>query len=255
MLNRLLFMFMFVAGLLGQHLFAEDSGLQTQFDQALAQYDQGDYKSSTAAFESLILKRPGNGHLYYNLGNAYFRSNLRGKAMAAFLEARRLLPRDPDVKANIKFVSDGAADRLDTALPRSILASIAFWLDSATPRELAYICAWLFAAAGFFFLVQFLPKLQGATYLGLGFLGIAAIFAFALSVSVAQDQKWGAVASPVAKVTSGPGQGNAVVFELKEGAPFVAQKSENSWYQIELSDGKKGWLAASDAVVYGQQSL
>ena len=74
-------------------------------------------------------------------------------------------------------------------------------------------------------------------------------------MSLSQEQKWGAVAASVVKVTSGPGQNNAVVFELKEGAPFVAQKSENSWYQIELSDGKKGWLAASDAVVYGQKAL
>ena len=38
-----------------------------------------------------------------NLGNAYFKSGQLGKAIAAYREAEQMSPRDPDVRANLRF--------------------------------------------------------------------------------------------------------------------------------------------------------
>src|SRR4051812_4508999 len=72
------------------------TGVETYLDAASAAYDRGDYATATARYEQAVAAGDENGHLFYNLGLSYYREHRLGDAMAAFLAARRLLPRDPD---------------------------------------------------------------------------------------------------------------------------------------------------------------
>lgn len=238
-------------GLLGR-VQAGEPAVRAELEEAMAQYDKGNFQGAADGFRSLLSKNPDQGHLYYNLGNSYFRLGQKGQAMAAYLEARRLLPRDPDIKANLKFTLDSVADRLDTDLGDSISTAMAFWVGHVTPRELAYLSAWLVAGAGAALLFSLWPPLQWASSVAGGLVSLGIVVGFAWTISLVQQPVWGAVTAPLAKVVSGPGQGNAVLFELKEGAPFVVRKAEGSWYQIELSDGKKGWVASADAAAFAE---
>jgi tetratricopeptide (TPR) repeat protein len=79
------------------------SSVEASFEGGVEAYDRGDYKTAISEFDSLQ-KKHESGHIYYNLGNSYFRNSQLGESMAAFLAARRLMPSNPDVKANIDFV-------------------------------------------------------------------------------------------------------------------------------------------------------
>jgi len=219
--------------------------------EGIASYDTGDYEKAIVEYNLAISKHQGNGHLYYNLGNAFYRNEQRGESVAAFLHARRLLPRDPDVKENLKFVTGKNKDQLESELPKSFLRGAAFWVGSVTNRELAFLAAIVFAFASLLLIPTiFAPRFELLRSAGIGMMVVGLFAAFAFTINLSQDEKWGAITAPVAKVKSGPGSQNTVVFELREGAPFVARQKENSWYQIELSDGKIGWVSAADARVY-----
>src|SRR3990167_758545 len=98
-------------------MFLSSSVFAESLTDATTAYDQSDFKKSISVYEHLIAQGVHNGSVYYNLANSYFRTGEKGKAVAAYLTARRLLPRDPDVKANLKFVHDQSVDKLSVEAP------------------------------------------------------------------------------------------------------------------------------------------
>lgn len=211
-------------------------------------YDHGDFAKAAETLRAAAVEQGDNGHLYYNLGNAYMRKGEVGQAMAALLAARRLLPRDPDIQANLAFVHKGIPDRLDVSLPKSVMTMLSFWLTNTTPKEVAYFALTLWVL-GFLLLLpaRTFPQLRVA---GISALVLAMLSGAAFSLSIYNDHPWGAVIQPKANIFSGPGIHNAIIFELKEGAPFAVGQTGDQWYQIELSDGKKGWISRTDCQVY-----
>ena len=63
-------------------------------------YDAGKFAEAAAAYEKI---EPKTAHVYYNLGNAWFRQDKLGLAILNYAQARRFAPRDPDILANLKF--------------------------------------------------------------------------------------------------------------------------------------------------------
>jgi len=75
-------------------------------------YQQGDYESASKYYLRAIKNNAGNGHIYYNLGNAYFRQGFYGRAIASYRRAKIQLPRDPDVIANLQLARDEDVDSI-----------------------------------------------------------------------------------------------------------------------------------------------
>ena len=134
------------------------SGLPGTAEAAGHAFDQGEYGEAVRLYEEMVGTGTVNGHLYYNLANAYFRSAKTGQAAAALLAARQYLPRDPDVRANLKHVMSKINDKLEPSIPDETWRSVTFWLDMATAKELAHIAAWVAGISGFFWLGYLLTR-------------------------------------------------------------------------------------------------
>lgn len=226
-------------------------GLGTSLSDAAGAYDKGDFKKAVEDYEHIIQEGNRNGSVYYNLGNSYFRAGEKGKAISAYLAARRLLPRDPDVKANLKFVHEQMVDKLGIQAPGSVMRSLSFWVDLLTPRDLFFfsVC-FLSLALTLVFLSLLIRKWVGLRVWAL-LLGTVSILGFgAFATSLYYQETWGAVSAALADVRSGPGEQNTVVFQLHEGAPFILDAKESSWLRIRLSDEKTGWIASKDVRVF-----
>src|SRR5205823_1595380 len=71
--------------------------------------------------------------LLFNLGNAFFKNGQVGRAIAAYREAEQIDPRDPDIRANLKFVlgavpgNDTRVSGIDRALGLLTLNERGFW--------------------------------------------------------------------------------------------------------------------------------
>ncbi|NRA44816.1 MAG: SH3 domain-containing protein [Oligoflexales bacterium] len=228
------------------------SASQGQLELAAQAYDKGDFYQSVKIYEELISEGLDNGHVFYNLGNAYYRLEEPGKAMAAYLAAKRLLPRNPDIKANLAYVHGQIKDKLEYQTESGFLNVIAFWQDSVTSKEIfeVFLFFWClgFLLLGVFYWKRQLVLLKRS---GLGMLGVAVITFSAFLISQNQDAVWGAVSANSAAVRSGPGELNTQVFELHRGAPIKITEEEKDWFLINLSDGKKGWIAKKQVSSYG----
>lgn len=214
-------------------------------------YDAGSYQEAVKNYEDLV--RQGytdNGPLYYNLGNAYFRSGEKGKAMAAYLAARSLIPRDPDLKANLKFVHEQTVDKLSISSTGSFVKDLSFWIDMGTAKEFIFIASFIMSICLCLLFISLLmntPLIRVWSYI----FGVLAFFAYlAAASSFYYRENWGAVSIGRSDIRSGPGELNTVVFQLHEGAPFILDAKEDSWYKIRLSDQKIGWVSAKDVTIF-----
>jgi tetratricopeptide (TPR) repeat protein len=108
--------------------------------QAEASYRAGNYKQARALWLASLEEltdQPGSeariGQLCYNLGNTAYRDGEAMQAIAWYTAARRHLPRNADLLANLEFV------RGELALPpehsSGILSTLAASLRSWTPAE------------------------------------------------------------------------------------------------------------------------
>lgn len=222
------------------------------YTRALQAMDQGDYQTASAIYESGIKQGNNNGHLYYNLGICYQRLNRKGEAVAAFLAARRYLPRDPDVGANLRFMLNQGADKLDPDLDYGWSQRATFWIERLTLRELAYGSAVSLAIVNSILLITiFVQQLRSLRKFAYFALIIPGVLLISCQLKSRREMPWGAVTVANSKILSGPSKGNTVIFELHEGAPFaVVNQSVGEYWQIQLSDGKKGWISRADTRVF-----
>src|SRR5262249_19285050 len=135
----------------------------------------GKFAEAASAYEKLSQTGTVSPALYFNMGNAFFKSGQLGRAVAAYRTAERMAPRDPDVRANLQFV------RNQIQGPTSAITPAQRWLATLTINEwavLATVALWSWL--GLLVLIQFRPGLKQSlrTLLWLG--GVATFVACSL---------------------------------------------------------------------------
>jgi hypothetical protein len=235
------------------------SGLSQDFGaKAAAAFDQGRFDEAEKIYVDAASQGTVNGHLFYNLGIAAYRQSKLGEAMAGFLAARHYLPRDPDVAANLKFVEGRIKDRLDSTRVSESNSPFKFWYkisQTFTTRELATATTTLLVLWSSIVTMALLWRRAKSLLPTVWYaLIIPAISAALLLSKLNTVGNWGAITdkgSAGAKVYSGPSTRESVLFELHEGAPVMVRgaKREDFW-PIELSDGRKGWIATGQMQIW-----
>ena len=72
------------------------------YKQANQLYEKKEYPKAAEVYE-IIASKVRNGNVYYNLGNTYFKLGQRGKAILYYERARQLMPRDKDIRGNLRY--------------------------------------------------------------------------------------------------------------------------------------------------------
>ena len=73
-------------------------------------YLKKEYYSAIKYYEESLKKDGLSSDVYYNLGNAYYRSNMLGKSILSYERALRLDPENSDAKFNLEFVKSKLVD-------------------------------------------------------------------------------------------------------------------------------------------------
>jgi tetratricopeptide (TPR) repeat protein len=131
------------------------------FARANADYAAGHFPAAIAGYDSLVKSRQWNPSLFYDLGNAYFRTGDPGRAVLNYERALALDPAQPEARANLQLVrdqaralelADGWAEQYLAYLTRdqyAWLAAAAFWSAAAILSGLYFSrrrpVVWIFA--------------------------------------------------------------------------------------------------------------
>src|SRR5262249_59285760 len=98
---------------------------KTVFFRGNSLYSEERYAEAAAQYEQILGEGLASGSLYFNLGNAYFKAGDVGRAMLNYERARRLMPGDPDLVANLAYASSLADVSEDVPLWARLLFPLA----------------------------------------------------------------------------------------------------------------------------------
>ena len=227
-----------------------DEAAQAAFFQGNQAYASGHYDDAIAAYERARAGGQESGALAFNLGNAYLKRGDIGRAIASYERAARLLPRDPDVAANLAF----ARERANIAVPapsfwQRLAAPLAFRASGAELRFAFAVLWWLFWAM----LVARLLRPRWAATLsrvGAATALLAAVVGVSLAVRVLFVEAPGAavvIASGDTAVRFEPSSSGTEHFTVPPGSDVTVLEEREGWRLVSREDGRRGWIPA-DAV-------
>jgi hypothetical protein len=217
-------------------------------------YLHGDYGAAIAAYQELRGQGVRSSDLFFNLGNAYVRTEARGSAIWAFEEALILDPGNEDARFNLS-VARRAASKYTYAsgvLPPEQVRD-PLWVRVVTSLS-ASVETWLFAAAylGLFTLLFWRlwagADLRAGLAVGTAAFGVAALLTGALLVGRIQFERlsYGIVLPDRVDVREGADPEARSSFLLGAGARVRLVDSDQDWVRVRLADGLEGWLRASE---------
>ena len=206
-----------------------------------------DYSEAIKIYESILNIGYESSELYYNLGNGYFRLELIGNSIWAYMNALDMAPRDRDIIYNISIVKMRTIDRIE--MPETFI-----FLKIYRAIKL------FFTVYEWFLLGGILLISYSLWYIGIkfGFIrGKASKVISSLLISlvmivhiIAMDRylekhkrKTAVVISNGIDAYSGPFYGNnSLVFQINEGSLVDVLNEQKDWAEVVLVDGKKGWV-------------
>ena len=210
------------------------------FDTANKLYFEGKFADAVKAYEGITNSAQGSAALYFNLGNAWFKSGKLGPAIAAFRVAEKLTPRDPDIRANLQFARNQVqgptlgANRVKQWLSRltlnewTMLESAAFWILMLLLAMGQWNSRWK-------------SSLRTPVWLALA---ATCAFAVCLGTSIFYDriEKTGIITQTDVTVHTGPFEESAGGFVLHDGAEVRITDSKDDWLQVTVDSRRIGWL-------------
>lgn len=227
--------------------------LDSLWNNGVQAYTDGRWSECTESLKALESVGVVSPELYYNLGNAYFKSGDYPHAILYYERTLKISPSFEDARINLDFANSLIRDKID-AVPEFVLKSWARKVCYLMPSDFwAVISIVLFAAALALFLVFRLGASRGLRRTGF-YCSIVALILSASSFGMARWQRnsylradGAIVMKPVASVKSSPSRDSSKdLFVLHEGTKVTVLDTVGEWKNISLSDGRQGWIEESD---------
>lgn len=215
-------------------------------------YQMGQYEPALERYNALILSGKESADLYYNMGNAAYRSNSIGHAILYYEKALKLDPAFQDAVHNLEFVS---RYRLDTFEEVPVLF-LGAWISGYV--QLFPERTWSLLAMIFFVIIMggllFYLFSRKLFFKKFGFIsGVAALLLFILTLLPALsrhrdivDPDSAIILSPSVVVRSSPSESGTELFILHEGTKIEVNEEVSGWQNIKVIDGREGWIKTED---------
>ena len=227
---------------------AATAATMTNADRA---YTQGDYQLAIQDYNEL-LKQGVSAEVYYNLGNAYFRTGNTTQAILAYERAHLLSPGDADIKFNLQFAKSKTIDKIT---PESEMFFVTWYkalvnFTSIDNWATTAVCSFVLMLALFMlYLLSSRLFIRKVSF----FLSVVLLATTCLSFFFAHQQqrllnnRTGAiVTSPMVSVKKTPANDANEEFIIHEGTRVdITDRTIKAWRAVRLEDGREGWILAS----------
>ena len=214
------------------------------FDAANSLYYQGRFADAAEEYRKIAASGGGTANLWFNLGNAHYKANEIGRAIAAYRMAERLDPRDSALRANLQFVRGKvySDDR----------AHVPWWKNAvrlATLNEWTILTTALLWAS---FSVLACSELAGRRYAktAITFLIFTLLSGGATAAAWKDWQQTEAVViAREAVVRFGPVDVSQQAFQLRDGVELSVRGAKDDWLEVRDPENRSGWIRRDEVVV------
>lgn len=215
-------------------------------DQANRAYIEGDYNTAILLYESILEQGIMSGSLYYNLGSAYYQSDILDLALVNFLRARDYIPRDVDLYNGLSKVRGKRIDLLgDEKNFVDAAANLTSGLVTSQEMIVVAYCLWVFCfAIGLIMLLA--PKRRDglrSILLMACLVLFVLVFLLASRLYVEIYRPQAVVVGASTQIYSGPGDDYLPLYSLSPAAELRVVQHRDGWGRFILADGRVGWIS------------
>lgn len=231
---------------------AESKQAVDLYHKANIAYQKQDYSSAISNYEQLIKMNRISPEVYYNLGNAWFKTGNISKAILNYERAHKLDPEDEDINFNMKIASLKVVDKIE-AVPQVFykrwINSIASILPGNSWSTIFIISIWLLAGSIAAFLIireTLFKKISFILILIFGTISIVFYTMASRSYSIGYEEQHAVVMSPSVYIKSSPNEKGNDLFILHEGTRVEVLEELDKWKKIRIANGTVGWMNGSE---------
>ena len=224
------------------------SAQDAEFKEAETAYKQEDYNKAIELYESLLKSYGDSYEIYYNLGNAYYKTDKIAPAILNYERALLINPGDGDVRFNLEMAKLKITDKVETIgdfFLTKWIRSVQNLLNVDTWATVGIVCfILLIGCLILFFFSKWMRLKKIGFYVGILLLIVvvcANIFAYNEKKALTTRDA-AIIFSPTVTIKSSPDASGTVLFVLHEGTKVFIKSSLGEWYEIRLEDGKEGWI-------------
>lgn len=230
-----------------------DAYVDSLWNAANDAYTQGRWNDAAKGYEDISALGLESAALYSNMGNAYFKDGNIPEAILCYERALKTDPSYDDAGHNLDFMNTLVQDRIDP-VPELIISvwvkKLCYLMDSdAWAVTFLVLLAMIMAMVLLFLLARSVSGRRAGFFTGIVLVVAAAV---ASGFSLWQKHDYMAaddaiVMRPVTSVKSSPAsESSQDLFVLHEGTKVKVIDEVGSWYNVELADGRQGWIPAGD---------
>lgn len=211
-------------------------------------YVQERYEQAISLYNKL-LETGASASVYYNLGNAYYRTGDMAHAILAYERAYLMEPGDADIRFNLQLARTKTIDKI---VPESEMFFITWfrqmidWYSADQWGRSVVVCFALFVVS---LLLYFFAGRMLWRKVGFGVGVCTLILAVLFHIFAYQQQQkllvrtHAIVMSSSLTVKSTPSISGTDLFVLHEGTKVeITDDTMKDWKEIRLADGKVGWV-------------
>ena len=228
---------------------ASESYADSLWTAGVQAYSAADYQGAVRAWAALEQAGLASPELYTNEGDAYFKTEDYARAILCYERALKMDPSYADARYNLALANSRVQDRIES-VPEFFLVSwmrALGWKLSSDAWAVLFLV--LLAGTLALALLFLLGRSSAARKTGF-FIGIVLLLLSLTSLGFSSWQRReyqkadkAIVMSPVMAVKSAPGAGDGKdLFILHEGTKVRVTDSVSGWVNVELADGRQGWM-------------
>ena len=222
------------------------SDVKTAFEEGNAFYEQRDFESAIRVYESIVHGGAESATLYYNLGNAYFKSGDIGHAVLNYLRAQRLNPSDEDIVHNLEFARRLTRVDMEGVQLNPITSFIESVVDSYRLKLLAWLSSVLFVLFMLALVVRYgiglrLTALRiGTMVLAVLLVGSAGLTTFKYRIDYLTSRV--VIIAEEAPVRNGPTENADIEFQGAPGLVAEIVRRSGDYYNVLFENKRRGWI-------------
>lgn len=214
-------------------------------------YADGHYSAALELYQQVVKEGYQSADLYYNTGNAYFKTNDLPNAILYYERAKRLDPGSEDISFNLKVANSRISDKIES-LPEMfyrrwfISLSAQFSSDAWAKAGIVMFILSLLCAATYIISRILIVRKIGFWMTILSFVVslIFVIFAYQ-NFQFIQNQNEAIIFAPTVTIKSSPDDKSIDLFVLHEGTKVKLLDHIGNWWEIKIANGSVGWLPSS----------
>jgi len=238
------------------------SSAMTLAEQADSAYTAEDYRQAIEMYNKSMAEDGVSAGIYYNLGNAYYRAGMLGRAVISYERSLRIDPTDGDTRMNLDFVRSRIQDKPedDTAFIAGLHRNIVCSMTANAWAWVAFVVFMFFLGAVALYIFSTVVNLRKTGFFG----GVVLVFLFSYILLVAYDayryantHETAVVVVPGTQLSSAPRapkNSSDKVVTIHEGTSVEIIDSiatpddpqSPQWYNVKINNSTKAWLRAAD---------